>query len=61
MLYAFSLRPPEERGHLIRFRNVGITPEEVERMFAQHFVLEHVEHGADRGERASAWYWFRRQ
>ena len=61
MLYAFSPRPPEERGHLIRFRNVGITPEDVERMFAQHFALEHVEHGADRGERASAWYWFRRQ
>ena len=61
MLYAFSPRPPEERGHLIRFRNVGITPEEVERMFAQHFALEHVEYGADCGERASAWYWFRRQ
>jgi SAM-dependent methyltransferase len=61
LLYAFSPRPPNERGHLIRFRNVGITPEEVQQVFARHFALQRVEHGMNRGERASAWYWFRRQ
>jgi SAM-dependent methyltransferase len=61
LLYAFSSHPPAERGHLIRFRNVGIAPEEVQRTLAQHFALQRVEHGADRDERASAWYWFIRK
>ena len=61
MLYAFSPRPADASRHLIRFRNVGITADEVQRLFATHFVLERAEHGADRGERASAWYWFTRQ
>lgn len=61
LLYAFSPRPPNERGHLIRFRNVGATPEQVQETFAKHFALERIEHGADRGERVSAWYWFSRQ
>ena len=61
MLYAFSPRPPDAPRHLIRFRNVGITADEVQQLFAAHFVLERAEHGTERGERASAWYWFRKQ
>lgn len=61
LLYAFSPRPPGERGHLFRWRNVGVTPEQVQRTFAQHLALRRVEHGADRGDRASAWYWFDRK
>ena len=61
MLYAFTPRPADAPRHLIRFRNVGITAEEVQQLFASHFVLERADHGADRGERASAWYWFRKQ
>lgn len=61
MLYAFSPRPPEARRHLIGLRNIGIAPDQVQALFAAHFVLERVEHGAERGERASAWYWFKRQ
>jgi SAM-dependent methyltransferase len=60
MLYAFSPRPPKERGHLIRLRNVGITPDEVQQLYAAHFALDHIELGADRDARASAWYWFKR-
>lgn len=58
MLYAFS--PAIEQKHLVRLRNVGITPEEVQQLLANHFALERIEHGNDRGERASAWYWFRK-
>jgi len=61
MLYAFSPRPPAERGHLIRLRNVGIMPDEVQQLFVAHFARARVEYGADRGERASAWYWFKRK
>lgn len=61
MLYVFSPRPSTERGHLLRLRNVGITPDEVQRLCAAYFALEHIEHGADRDARASAWYWFRRK
>lgn len=61
MLYACSPRPPDDGGHLIKIRNVGITPEQVQATFAPHFVAERIERGADRGDRASAWYWFRRQ
>lgn len=61
MLYAFSPRPADDRGHLIQIRNVGVAPEQVGKTFAQDFALEHIEQGADRGGRKSAWYWFRRQ
>ncbi len=61
LLYAFSPRPPEQRGHLILARNVGVTTEEVEQTFARDFALERLERGADRGERASAWFWWRRK
>ena len=61
MLYAFAPPPAGAPRHSIRFRNVGITAEDVQQLFAAHFVLERAEHGADRGERASAWYWFRKQ
>ena len=61
MLYAFSPRPPSENGHLIQIRNVGVTPEQIQQLFTPAFALERVEKGADRGERVSAWYWFRRQ
>lgn len=61
MVYAFSPRAPDKPGHFLRIRNVGVAPEQVQQTFAPHFALERVEHGADRGERASAWYWFRRQ
>jgi SAM-dependent methyltransferase len=61
MLYAFSPRPADAPRHLIGFRNVGITPEQVQQLLAAHFSLERVEHGADRDARASAWYWFKRK
>ncbi len=61
MLYAFSPRAPDQPGHLIRVRNVGVTPEQVRQTFAPQFALERIEHGADFGDRASAWFWFRRQ
>jgi SAM-dependent methyltransferase len=61
ILYAFNPRPPEQRGHLIKLRNVGITPDDALKTFAPYFALERIEHGMNRGERASAWFWFRRQ
>lgn len=60
MLYSFSPRPPDEPGHLLRLRNVGITPDEAQQLFQKQFTLERVEHGADRGERVSAWHWFKK-
>ncbi len=60
LLYAFSPRPPEQRGHLIPTRNAGVAPEEVQQIFARDFALERIERGADRGERPSAWFWWRR-
>jgi cyclopropane fatty-acyl-phospholipid synthase-like methyltransferase len=61
MLYAFSPRPPSESGRLAQIRNVGVTQERIQQLFAPVFALEHVERGADHGERVSAWYWLRRQ
>ncbi len=61
MLYAFSPHPPDQKPHLIKLRNVGATPDDAQEAFAEHFALTRVDHGAARGERASAWYWFRRQ
>jgi SAM-dependent methyltransferase len=58
MLYAFSPRPENERGHWLKFRNVGITPEQTRQLLTPHFALERIEHGNDRAERTSAWYWF---
>ncbi len=54
MLYAFGPRPG-------RLRTIGITEDRVRQVFSPHFGLYHVEHGQDRGEHASAWYWFVRQ
>lgn len=53
MLYAFSPR----RG---RFGDVGITPEEVERLFKADFRLLRVEGGTDPGGPPAAWYWLER-
>lgn len=61
LLYAFGPRPPGERGHRLGFRNIGITPAQVEELVAPHFALQRVEHSTERGERASAWYWFERR
>jgi 2-polyprenyl-3-methyl-5-hydroxy-6-metoxy-1,4-benzoquinol methylase len=61
MLYAFSPRPDAAPRHWLPLRNVGITLEQVQQVFTADFVLERVEHGADRGDRASAWYWFRKK
>ena len=61
MLYAFSPRPAEHAGRLINLRAFGLTPAQVQSIFAQVFSLERMEQGKDRGERASAWYWFRRK
>jgi len=61
MLYAFSPRPPDAPRHWLAFRNIGITPDEVRALFAASFVLERIEHGTERNERASAWYWFARR
>ncbi len=61
MLYAFSPRPTSERRHWLQVRNVGVTPEEIRQRVARDFVLDHIEQDADRGERVSAWYWFRHQ
>jgi SAM-dependent methyltransferase len=53
-LYAFA--PRELHG-----RRAGVTPEEVARTFAPHFVVERVVQGTDTGRGlASAWYWLRR-
>ncbi len=61
MLYAFSPPPAEEAGGLVKLRAVGIAVDEVQRTFAPDFTLERIEQGADRGDRTSAWYWFRRK
>ena len=61
MLYAFSPRELNQTGHLLQLRNVGITPEDVQQLFAPQFALEHIEHGGDHDGRKSAWYWFRRK
>jgi len=61
MLYAFAPRPANQRGHWLVPRNVGATPDEIRQRFAHAFTLEHIEHGAHFDERASAWFWFKRQ
>ena len=61
MLYAFSPRPADQPSRGVQLRAAGVTPDEVQQTFASHWVLEHIERGADRGARASAWYWFKRQ
>ena len=53
MLYAFG---PHSTG----FRQVGVTEEEIKRLFGPNFALKRIERGSDRGERTSAWYWFHR-
>jgi cyclopropane fatty-acyl-phospholipid synthase-like methyltransferase len=54
MLYAFTPRP-------MFLRQVGATVEEVKQTFGENFALERVAQGVDRGELASAWFWFRRR
>jgi cyclopropane fatty-acyl-phospholipid synthase-like methyltransferase len=61
MLYAISPRPPQTRNPLMPFRNVGATPNDVLNIFSKDFSLEHSEHGGDRLERQSAWFWFKRK
>lgn len=61
MLYAFSPHPAKKAEHLIKLRNVGITPEQVIELFRPYFTLDKIEHGMNRGERASAWFWFKRK
>ena len=61
MLYAFSPRAVGNTGGLINLRAFGMTPLQVESNFAHDFTLERTESGTDRGDRASAWYWFRKR
>jgi SAM-dependent methyltransferase len=61
MLYAFNPRPENKHGLGIRGRSSGISAEQVTRLLSPSFGLERIEHGADRGARTSAWYWFKRK
>ena len=61
MLYAFSPRSVNERRHWLKLRNIGIAPDQVQKLFASHFALANIALGADRDDRQSAWYWFERQ
>ncbi len=61
MLYAFSPHPPQQQPHLVSARNVGVMEDEIRSVFAPYFALTRVERGTDHGERASAWYWFKRK
>ncbi len=61
MLYAFSPRPADAPSRGVQLRSAGVTPEQVQQTFAPAFALERVEHGADRGARVSAGYWFKRE
>ncbi len=54
MLYAFEARPG-------RWRNIGISQQGVRRTFGTVFALHRLVEGQDRGENASAWYWFVRK
>ncbi len=60
MLYAFSPRPADQKPHLIPARNVGVSEEEVRSLFSPHYTAMRIERGSERGERASAWYWWKR-
>ncbi len=51
MLFAFGPRRA-------RFRNLGVTPAEVRKLFGTQFALKRLEEGTDRREFQSAWYWF---
>lgn len=61
MLYAFAPPPPDVSRLQLRPRSIGITEAQVRALFAAHFDVERVQHGTERGERASAWYWLRRR
>lgn len=61
MLYAFAPPPPDAPHLRLRLSNIGITEAQVRALFAAHFDVEHIQHGSERGERASAWYWLRRR
>lgn len=60
LLYAFA-PSPSAACPCPCFRRVGITAEQVHALFASHFDLERVQHGTERNERPSAWYWWRRR
>jgi SAM-dependent methyltransferase len=53
MLYAFGPR----QG---RFAHIGVTPDQVRRLFESDFRLLRVEGGADPSGPSSAWYWLER-
>jgi hypothetical protein len=53
LLYAFG--PRVQLG-----RQVGITPQDAEKLFSPVFKLLQVNHGADRGGIGSAWYTFQK-
>jgi cyclopropane fatty-acyl-phospholipid synthase-like methyltransferase len=53
MLYAFGPR----QG---RFRQMGVTPDQVRRLFESDFRLLRVEGGADPSGPSAAWYWLER-
>lgn len=61
MLYAFSPAPPDAPRRQRAFRNIGITPDQVRALFAPSFTLARWVLGTERGERASAWFWFIRR
>lgn len=53
LLYAFEPR-------MMGVRRMGLTQDDVERIFGDNFRLEKVERGATRDGAGSAWYWLRR-
>lgn len=61
MVYAFAPPPPDTPRPRLCPRSVGITEEQVRALLTAHFNVERVQHGTERGERASAWYWLRRR
>ena len=54
LLYAFG---PRSWG----WRNIGVTEEQIREAFSPGFVVRRVEHGTDRGQFQSAWYWLERK
>ncbi|WIG59541.1 MAG: hypothetical protein OJF49_002288 [Ktedonobacterales bacterium] len=46
--------------HMRNGREIGITPDGVRALFAEHFTIEREVQGSDRLGVGSAWYWLRR-
>ncbi|MCL4394637.1 MAG: class I SAM-dependent methyltransferase, partial [Chloroflexi bacterium] len=59
MLSAFDLRQAAG-GPRMQMRRVGISPAVTKEVLGAHFELQRMEHGSDRGDRVSTWYWFKR-